>query len=458
MSHSPLILRWRLSPGVSLAPKAGTELALTLAGGRIVTLKPATIGLRNALLALLEGADEARLLALTGTDGGALLYHYIAKLVAAGIVEASADYGASPLIRLIPRHIDFSLPRSESLPQCVMLDRFAYLTRSDRGAALQHPDAPFEVLIEDEACGRLISGLANGPRDVRSLTGAVDRALLALLVAPGFVVDADAKEPPARQSWEFHDRLFHRATRSHDDLVTRGGTYRFLDQWPAPPAIRPHHPGQRIALPDPGSLPSASSTPLRDVMENRRSSHAMSAQPVSIETISLLLHRVARVKEIHSGSQAAPQETLLRPYPSAGAIHELEFYLAIHFCDQLSPGFYHYIGNEHTLTKIPNAELVAADMVAECANNWGQPEEPPHAMVVITSRLPRLSWKYAAISYRMSLINAGVVIQSLYLTATDLGLAGSAIGTANSNLFFRATGVSCWEETSIAEFGFGRPA
>ena len=58
----------------------------------------------------------------------------------------------------------------------------------------------------------------------------------------------------------------------------------------------------------------------------------------------------------------------------------------------------------------------------------------------------------------MSLINAGVVIQSIYLTAADLGLAGSAIGTANSNLFFRATGVSCWEEASIAEFGFGRPA
>jgi SagB-type dehydrogenase family enzyme len=78
--------------------------------------------------------------------------------------------------------------------------------------------------------------------------------------------------------------------------------------------------------------------------------------------------------------------------------------------------------------------------------------------MIITSRLPRLSWKYTGIAYRMSLLNAGVVIQSLYLTVADLGLAGSAIGTGNSDWFAKATGASSWEEASIAEFGFGRPA
>ena len=114
MSNFPIILRWRLAPGLSLAPKAETELALTLADGRIVTLKPSTIGLRDALLAMVEGADEARLLALAGGNGGAMLHHYIAKLVAGGIVEVSADDGAVPLIRLIPLQIEFSLPRAEA--------------------------------------------------------------------------------------------------------------------------------------------------------------------------------------------------------------------------------------------------------------------------------------------------------------------------------------------------------
>jgi hypothetical protein len=80
-------------------------------------------------------------------------------------------------------------------------------------------------------------------------------------------------------------------------------------------------------------MPTPRISSLCDVMEYRRSRHDMSAQPVSIEDISQLLHRVARVKEVHSGSQSIPQETLLRPYPSAGAIHELEFYLAIRCCD-----------------------------------------------------------------------------------------------------------------------------
>jgi len=458
MSHPPLILRWRLGPALSLASKAGTELALTLPDGRIVTLKPSTTGLRDALLALVEGADEARLLALAGGDGGALLHHYVAKLAAGGIVEVSADHGMTPLIRFIPLQIEFSLPQPQDLPQRVMLNRFAYLRRGERGAILQQPDASFEVLIEDEACGRLITGLASGPRDIRSLTGALDHALLALLVSPGFVVDADVEEPPARKSWEFHDRLFHRTTRPHNDRLARGATYRFLDQWPAPPAIRPHCQGQPIALPSPASMPTARSSSLFDVMENRRSRRGMSAQPVSIGDISLLLYRVARVKEVQSGSQSIPQETMLRPFPSAGAIHELEFYIAIRYCDQLDPGFYHYDGQEHTLTLISNAETAAAGMVAECAASWGQPEQPPHAVMVITSRLPRLAWKYAGIAYRLSLLNAGVVIQSLYLIAADLGLAGSAIGTGNSDLFAKATDNSSWEEISIAEFGFGRPA
>jgi hypothetical protein len=51
-----------------------------------------------------------------------------------------------------------------------------------------------------------------------------------------------------------------------------------------------------------------------------------------------------------------------------------------------------------------------------------------------------------------------VAIQNLDLVATDLGLAESATGAGNPELFARATGMSSWEETSIAEYGFGHPA
>ena len=54
-------------------------------------------------------------------------------------------------------------------------------------------------------------------------------------------------------------------------------------------------------------------------------------------------------------------------------------------------------------------------------------------------------------------MNAGVALQCLYLVAEDMGLNGSAAGSGRPELFSAATQASSWEETSIAEFGFGRP-
>jgi SagB-type dehydrogenase family enzyme len=458
MNFSPLVLRWRLVPGVSFAPSGETDLTIAFAAGDTATLTPGRAGLRDALLAITDGADEARLLALADGDAPAPLYYYLARLVSRGVLEASADCGQAPVVRLVPRSTLFELPVTAVLPDRVMLDRFACFRRTDRGATLQHPDAVCDLLVEDAACASLIARLMADSLDTRSLTGPLDHALTALLVALGFVVDAAMVEAPARQTWEFHDRLFQRAARSYDDLIVRGETYRFAGKLPAPPTIRTAYVGIPIPLPHPPAGPSSGSQTLHEVMESRRSLRAMSEQPVGLEAIGQLLHRVARVKAVLPGTSKIAQEVVLRPYPSGGAIHELEFYLAVRACAGLAPGFYHYRGQEHTLTQIAGAEAPATAMLADCATAWRQPDRPPQVLVVIASRLPRLAWTYAGIAYKLSLLNAGVAIQSLDLVATDLGLAGSAAGSGNPDLFAQATGVSSWEETSIAEFGFGRPA
>jgi oxazoline/thiazoline dehydrogenase len=456
MNFSPLVLRWRLAPGVSFAPSGETDLTIAFAAGDTATLTLARAGLRDALLALTEGA-EARLLALASGDAAAPLYYYLARLISGGVLEASADCGQVPVVRLVPRSTLFELPLPAVLPDRVMLDRFAYLRRTDRGATLLHPDAVCDLGVEDGAGFSLIARLMADSLCTRSLTGPLDHALTALLVALGFVVDAAVVEAPARQTWEFHDRLFQRAARSYDDLIVRGETYRFAGKLPAPPAIRTAYAGILIPLPPPPARPSSGSQTLHEVMESRRSLRAMSEQPVGLEAIGQLLHRVARVKAVLPGISKIAQEVVRRPYPSGGAIHELEFYLAVRACAGLAPGFYHYRGQEHALTQIAGAEAPATAMLADCATAWRQPDRPPQVLVVIASRLPRLAWTYAGIAYKLSLLNAGVAIQSLDLVATDLGLAGSAAGSGNPDLFAQATGASSWEETSIAEFGFGRP-
>jgi len=454
--NTPLELRWRLVPGASIVSSGDGELTLELPGRRAVTLTPGHVGLRGALLALANGADEPGLVALAGEERAAEVYYYVARLVELGVLEASADRDGIPVVRLLPRSRTFDLPVSQTAPRHVVLNRFAFLRRGERGAMLQHPDATCDLLVEHDAAGDLILRLAAGSLDTTAVDDGLDLPLVSLLVALGFAGDAVATEEPSRRTWEFHDRLFQRAARAYDDLAPLGGTYRFIGVLPAPPAIRPRHVGTSIELPAPSAARAGRS--LTEVMEKHRSWRVMSEVPVSLEAVSELLHRVARVTKVVPGTPELPQDVMHRPYPSGGAIHELEFYLAVRACEGLAPGFYHYRSHEHALTGIEGAETPATEMLEDCASAWGQPGRPPQVLVVLASRLPRLAWKYTGIAYKISLMNAGVAIQSLYLVATDLGLAGSAAGAGNPELFARATGVSSWEETSIAEFGFGRPA
>ena len=456
MTLAPFVMRWRLVAGASFVPSGDTDLTLGFEAGPCTILRPGHFDLRDALLALNKGADEEHLIGLAGAGGAALFYYCLAALIRLGVLEASADCNDVPAVRLVPRSVHFGMPTPAAVPARVMLDRFAFLRRTAWGATLQHPDATCDLVFENADGVSLVTRLMASPIEVCSVIGALDHALINLLVTLGFAVDATGVEGPARRTWEFHDRLFQRAARSYDDFTVRGGTYRFTGALPAPPAIRPSYAGISFPLPAPQTGPLSSGRALRDVMESRRSSRAMSDLPVSFEAVGHLLHRVARVTTVLPGSPEIPQEVLLRPYPSGGAIHELEFYLAIRSCSDLAPGFYHYRGQEHALTRVVGAEAPAAAMLADCARAWGQPGQPPQVLVVISSRLPRLAWKYAGIAYKISLMNAGVAIQSLYLVATDLGLSGSAAGSGNPDLFAQATGVSSWEETSIAEFGFGR--
>ncbi len=50
-----------------------------------------------------------------------------------------------------------------------------------------------------------------------------------------------------------------------------------------------------------------------------------------------------------------------------------------------------------------------------------------------------------------------MLLQTLYLGATDLGLGGCAIGTSNIDLFARMTGQPFHTEGPVGQFALGRP-
>jgi SagB-type dehydrogenase family enzyme len=82
---------------------------------------------------------------------------------------------------------------------------------------------------------------------------------------------------------------------------------------------------------------------------------------------------------------------------------------------------------------------------------------PPQILITIAARFNRIAWKYSAIAYSLILKDVGVLLQTLYLGATDLGLGGCAIGTSNIDLFARMTGQPFHTEGPVGQFALGRP-
>ena len=80
----------------------------------------------------------------------------------------------------------------------------------------------------------------------------------------------------------------------------------------------------------------------------------------------------------------------------------------------------------------------------------------PQIVITIAARFGRVSWKYSSLAYALILKDVGVLIQTLYLMATDMGLGGCAIGSSNIDLFAKMTGIEFHIEGPVGQFALGR--
>jgi SagB-type dehydrogenase family enzyme len=150
-------------------------------------------------------------------------------------------------------------------------------------------------------------------------------------------------------------------------------------------------------------------------------------------------------------------EYAARPYPAAGADYELELYLAVDRCEGLARGFYHYDADGHALATI-GTRPQELDALLHGAEHAMGATAAPQILMTIAARFGRISWKYSSIAYSLILKDVGVLMQTLYLMATDMGLGGCAIGTANIDLFAKMTGIEFHVEGPVGQFIFGRGA
>jgi SagB-type dehydrogenase family enzyme len=181
---------------------------------------------------------------------------------------------------------------------------------------------------------------------------------------------------------------------------------------------------------------------------------------ITAEQLGEFLFRAARVR----GETEFPLETAAglltfgltsRPYPSAGALYELELYPVVRACDGLSPGLYHYDPFGHRLE--PVAGLTPAVEALLTTAGWATsiPADALQVLFVIAARFPRVGWKYSSLAYALVLKNVGVLYQTLYLTAAAMGLSPCGVGGGDPDAFARAAGTDPDAEPSVGEFLLG---
>jgi SagB-type dehydrogenase family enzyme len=176
------------------------------------------------------------------------------------------------------------------------------------------------------------------------------------------------------------------------------------------------------------------------------------------------LYRVARVTERREEEVPTPHgpfrmEFASRPYPGGGGLYELEVYPVVNACGGLSPGLYYYDPAGHQLIGVAGRTPEVEQLLFEAGAAAGVPPEKVQVVVVLAARFGRLAWKYSTVAYALTLKHVGVLLQTMYLTATAMDLAPCAVGAGDADCFARAAGTAYTAETSVGEFLLGsRPS
>jgi len=254
--------------------------------------------------------------------------------------------------------------------------------------------------------------------------------------------------------WSFADRFIHSRSRRGRHVGGYGGTFALRGGVLEPPALKPPSGPKMVTLWTPNLEEITKREPsFTSVLERRHSIREHNQAPLTSEELGEFLYRTARVKEMIRADQ---YEVATRPYPSGGALHELEFYPLVNRCKGLSPALYHYDGATHRLEHITDPTAETRQILADGMRNCGMRGQP-HVLILVAARFLRVNWKYESIAYALILKNVGVAYQTMYLVATAMGLAPCALGGGSADLFCRAAGTKYWEESSVGEFMLGRP-
>jgi SagB-type dehydrogenase family enzyme len=149
---------------------------------------------------------------------------------------------------------------------------------------------------------------------------------------------------------------------------------------------------------------------------------------------------------------------LSRPYPSGGGVYELELYPVVRNVAGVEPGMYHYDSFDHVLRPVAAADSRAVSQLIKPAAATLTGGAEPQVLVVLAARSGRIMWTYEQIGYAAILKDVGVLMQTIYLAATAMGLGACAQGFGDTAAFVAATGVDERQECSVGSIILGSRA
>jgi SagB-type dehydrogenase family enzyme len=391
------------------------------------------------------------------------------RLAIAGALEYAIGSGKADedLVVIEPQIADYWPQKAEIKgSDTIVLSRFAYLRRRGDDFVLESPLAGALFRLCDAKIAAALATLCV-PQKLSALSKPDDfvgPALLGLLLDCGILFKVDAAEKrPLRLAegdsnlvfWDFHDLLFHSRSTEGRHTNPAGGVYPYNGLIPPLPAVRPSWPGKKVDL-------RANAPALRPIAKIFRERHSVRSfddgKPITLAELSEFLDGAARNLSAPTAETGIDDGGhVARPYPSAGASQELELYLAVNTCEGLERGFYHYDAGAHALVRIDVTAAALDATIAGAQSAMGAPMRP-QIVITIAARFGRVSWKYSALAYSLILKDVGLLTQTLYLMASNMGLGGCAIGLSNIDLFEKMTGVPFRVEGPVGQFALGRPA
>jgi SagB-type dehydrogenase family enzyme len=170
----------------------------------------------------------------------------------------------------------------------------------------------------------------------------------------------------------------------------------------------------------------APSMPLTQVLENRRS-RTDALHPLDRADLAAVLARSFRIVADGVDDNGAPWS--LRTVPSAGASHPFDLLVTATDVRGLRRGHYVYGPNAISLLRLKARQQPYADLLSAAVTSASRRLEPAPVSLCLVANVERTAQRYLT-TLTLLLRDAGALLATLHLVATDLGLRSSIVGTA----------------------------